>query len=166
MLCDQCKERDAMVHLTQIKDAEVLQLHLCEKCAAAKGIETTVAMPKHPLGDFLHAVQEQAPPAMGDQARCAYCQTTLRDFRTSGRLGCAHCYTAFEGALRELLRRVHGAALHRGREYEAPAAAQAQAPASDGAAALDALRERLLRAVAAEEFETAARLRDQIRALE
>ncbi|HEY3286599.1 MAG TPA: UvrB/UvrC motif-containing protein [Gemmatimonadaceae bacterium] len=160
MLCDQCKERDAVVHLTQIVNAEVTQLHLCEKCAAAKGIETTVAMPKHPLGDFLHAVQQQSAPSVGDQARCAYCQTSLRDFRASGRLGCAQCYTAFEGALRELLRRVHGAARHRGREYDAPVAAGIVG------SELDSLRERLQRAVAAEEFELAAALRDQIRALE
>lgn len=159
MLCDQCRERDAVVHLTQIVEAEVTQLHLCEKCAAAKGIETTVAMPKHPLGDFLHAVQQQASPSAGDQVRCAYCQTSLRDFRASGRLGCAQCYTAFEGALRELLRRVHGAARHRGHEYEAPAA-------SSAVSELEQLRERLHQAVAAEEFELAATLRDQIRALE
>jgi len=162
MLCDQCKDRDAVVHLTQIVEAAVTQLHLCEKCAAAKGIETTVAMPKHPLGDFLHAVQQQAPPAAGDQTRCAYCQTSLRDFRASGRLGCAQCYTAFEGALRELLRRVHGAATHRGRVYEVPEAA----PERGAAAELESLRERLQRAVTAEEFEMAATLRDQIRALE
>ena len=160
MLCDQCKERDAVVHLTQIVNAEVTQLHLCEKCAAAKGIETTVAMPKHPLGDFLHAVQQQSAPAEGDQSRCAYCGTSLRDFRASGRLGCAQCYTAFEGALRELLRRVHGAARHRGREADVPE------PPVVVASDLDVLRERLQQAVAAEEFEVAARLRDQIRALE
>jgi len=162
MLCDQCRERDAVVHLTQIVNAEVTQVHLCEKCAAAKGIETTVAMPKHPLGDFLHAVQQQAAPVIGDQVRCAYCQTSLRDFRASGRLGCAHCYTAFEGALRELLRRVHGAARHRGREYAAPD----PVTAPSGPAELEALRVRLQQAVAAEEFELAARLRDQIRELE
>lgn len=160
MLCDQCRERDAVVHLTQIVNAEVTQLHLCEKCAAAKGIETTVAMPKHPLGDFLHAVQQQSAPALGDQARCAYCQTTLRDFRASGRLGCAQCYTAFEGALRELLRRVHGAASHRGSSYEPPTATGVHRPE------METLRARLQQAVAAEEFEAAAQLRDQIRALE
>jgi protein arginine kinase activator len=161
MLCDQCKERDAVVHLTQIVNGEVTQLHLCEKCAAAKGIETTVAMPKHPLGDFLHAVQQQSGPALGDQVRCAYCQTTLRDFRASGRLGCAQCYTAFEGALRELLRRVHGAARHRGRDYESTVAEGIVAGSE-----LDALRQMLERAVSAEEFELAAKLRDQIRAME
>lgn len=161
MLCDTCQERDAVVHLTQIVENAVTQIHLCEKCAAAKGIETTVAVPKHPLGDFLHAVQQQATPSAGDQVQCGYCQTTLRDFRSSGRLGCAHCYTAFEGALRELLRRVHGAAQHSGREYEPPVE-----PGRDRDSALDALRSRLQQAVASEEFEAAATLRDQIRALE
>jgi len=54
---------------------------------------------------------------------------------------------------------VHGAARHRGREYEAPAF-------SSEVSALDELRERLQQAVASEEFELAATLRDQIRALE
>ncbi len=161
MLCSHCHARDAVVHLTTIVESEVTQVHLCEKCAAAKGVETTVAMPKHPLGDFLHAVQQQAAPSAGDQSRCAYCEMTLREFRASGRLGCAHCYTAFEGSLRELVRRVHGAARHLGRDYEAPALAVETVPS-----ALESLRARLQQAVVAEEFEQAAALRDQIRALE
>ena len=60
MLCDQCHERDVVLNLTQIVENAVTQLHLCEKCAAERGIETTVSMPKHPLGDFLDAVQQQA----------------------------------------------------------------------------------------------------------
>ncbi len=161
MMCDTCRERDAVVHLTTIVENAVTQVHLCEKCAAAKGIETTIAVPKHPLGDFLHAVQHSSSAAAGDQVRCAFCETTLRDFRASGRLGCAHCYTAFEGALRELLRRVQGGAQHAGRDYTAPAAAGS---AEDGE--LATLRTRLQQAVVAEEFEAAAALRDQIRALE
>jgi len=161
MMCDHCHERDAVVHLTQIVENAVTQLHLCEKCAAAKGIETTIAVPKHPLGDFLLAVQHPSTAAAGDQARCAYCETTLRDFRASGRLGCAHCYTAFEGALRELLRRVQGGAQHAGRDYTAPVV-----EGNDQNAALASLRAQLQQAVVAEEFEAAAALRDQIRALE
>jgi len=120
MLCDQCHERDAVLNLTQIVENAVTQLHLCEKCAAERGIETTVSMPKHPLGEFLQAVQQQALQVPGDAARCAYCGTSLRDFRASGRLGCAQCYGAFEQSLRDLLRRVHGSAQHVGRSYQVP----------------------------------------------
>ena len=137
------------------------QLHLCEKCAAGRGIETTVSMPKHPLGDFLQAVQQQALELPGDAVRCAYCGTSLRDFRASGRLGCAQCYGAFEHSLRDLLRRVHGSAKHVGRRYDVPNPALLERDAS-----LGELRERLQQAIQSEEFETAAALRDQIRTLE
>ena len=161
MLCDQCRERDAVLNLTQIVENAVTQLHLCEKCAAARGIETTVSMPKHPLGDFLQAVQQQALQLPGDAARCAYCGTSLRDFRASGRLGCAQCYGAFEQSLRDLLRRVHGGARHVGRHYDVP-----NPDLLERDAALSELRSRLQLAVQSEEFETAATIRDQIRSLE
>jgi protein arginine kinase activator len=161
MLCDQCHERDAVLNLTQIVENAVTQLHLCEKCAAARGIETTVSMPKHPLGDFLQAVQQQALEVPGDAVRCSYCGTSLRDFRASGRLGCAQCYGAFEQSLRDLLRRVHGSAKHVGRRYDVTNPALLERDA-----ALGQLRERLQQAIHSEEFEKAAALRDQIRTLE
>ena len=161
MLCDQCHEQDAVLNLTQIVENAVTQLHLCEKCAAARGIETTVSMPKHPLGDFLQAVQQQALEVPGDAVRCAYCGTSLRDFRASGRLGCAQCYGAFEQSLRDLLRRVHGSAKHVGRRYDVPNPTLLERDAS-----LGELRERLQQAIRSEAFETAAALRDQIRTLE
>lgn len=161
MVCDQCRERDAVVHLTQIVDAAVTQVHLCEKCAAERGIETTIAMPKHPLGDFLQAVQQQALQLPGDAARCAYCGTSLRDFRASGRLGCAHCYGAFEQSLRELLRRVHGGTRHEGWRYDVR-----DPDLMTRDFTLNELRQKLERAVSQEAFEMAATIRDQIRGLE
>lgn len=160
MLCDQCAEREAVVHLTQIVDNAVTQLHLCEKCAATKGLDTTVAMQKHPLAGVLQAAQDQVSLA-SDAARCAFCQTTQKDFRTSGRLGCAHCYGAFSESLRDLLRRVHGNTKHVGRRYAVEAH---EAGTREGSLSL--LRERLRQAVEREEFETAAALRDEIRGLE
>ena len=161
MVCDQCGERDAVVHLTQIVENAVTQVHLCERCAAERGIETTVAEPKHPLGDFLQAVQQQAAQMPGDAARCAYCGTSIREFRASGRLGCARCYGAFEQSLRELLRRVHGSTKHDGWRYETR-----DPEIGTRAETLRDLRDQLQRAVSDEAFESAATLRDQIRGLE
>jgi protein arginine kinase activator len=161
MVCDGCRERDAVVHLTQIVESVVSQVHLCEQCAAERGIETTVAVPKHPLGDFLQAVQQQAEQLPGDAARCAYCGLSLRDFRTSGRLGCSQCYGAFEQSLRELLRRIQGSTRHEGWRHDT-----ASPDGQHRDAALALLRSRLARAVEAEAFEEAASLRDEIRGLE
>ena len=162
MLCQQCKERDAVLNLTHLVGDAVQQVHLCEICAAERGVETTISMPKQsPIGDFLSSVQNQVSAMPGDAARCSYCGTSLRDFRASGRLGCAQCYGAFEQSLRDLLRRVQGNVKHVGRQYEAPTG---DSPSSD--ATLSHLRQQLTEAISREEFETAAALRDQIRTLE
>ena len=161
MICDNCRERDAVVNLTKVKDGTVRQQHLCERCAAEQGVETTVATPKAALSDFLQAVNQQAVAAPGDQGTCHFCGATARDFRQSGRVGCARCYTAFERSLRELLRRLHGNAKHTGRRYVAPDMAMLEAAGTVGQ-----LRERLRSAIAAEQFELAAELRDRLRTAE
>jgi protein arginine kinase activator len=161
MLCDVCREREHVVSLTTTENGVVGLVHLCEKCAAERGIETTSAEAAHPLGSFLQAVEAQGRSAQADAIRCSFCQTSLRDFRASGRLGCAQCYGAFEQTLRELLRRVHGNSRHVGRAYLPP-----HPDVMERASTLGELRDRLRRAIETEQFELAASLRDQIRVME
>jgi len=162
MSCDQCREREAVIHLTQIVNEQVTTLHLCEKCAAEKGVENPGAT-KTPLGSFLAAmgkVAEQTPASkLGDV--CSRCGGTFQDFRETGRLGCPDCYRAFEAPLRDLLRRLHGSTHHLGERYaeREPAAAVVGERAA-------ALREQLRLAVETENFELAAELRDRLRVLE
>ena len=150
-----------MVTLTTSDAKGVTELHLCERCAAERGIETQVAAPKQPLTDFILAVQKQIPATMLENSRCSFCSGTLRDFKNTGRLGCAYCYSTFESSLRDLLRRVHGNSRHQGKRYQPP-----EATLAEGATVLSELRDRLRRAVEQEQFEEAARLRDQIKVME
>jgi protein arginine kinase activator len=171
MLCENCKDRDSVVKLIQMVEGGPKELHLCEKCAAAKGIETLPPPPAPPLVELLQKLQQQpliggAPPTTGgalsaDAARCTFCQASLADFRSTGRLGCAQCYGAFEASLRTLLRRVHGSARHNGRRYVAP-----QPDTMQLSVTLGELRDRLKRAIESEQFELAADIRDRIRVLE
>jgi protein arginine kinase activator len=175
MLCDNCGEREAAIHLTQIVDNTVTTMHLCEQCAAEKGVETGASVAKFPLGDFLASLGKGggAEPADTDVA-CPACGGTLNDFRQTGRLGCARCYTTFETHLRDLLRRLHGSSQHVGERYDAPVAAAAPGvpPAAGGEAAGGAggqagvLREQLRRAIESEDFELAAELRDRLKVME
>lgn len=165
MVCEHCGERPAAIHLTQIVNNTVTQQHLCEVCAAEKGVHTEASVAKFPLSDFLASLGEGAAPAtpVQDAGACPACGATLQDFQDSGRLGCAECYTTFAAHLRTLLRRVHGSSQHVGTPYlgpSAPGRVVARPPDLGG------LREQLKRAVEAENFELAARLRDQIRSLE
>jgi protein arginine kinase activator len=161
MICDLCKNGEAVIQLTEIEGSGVRQLHLCEKCAAERGVETTISAAKPQINNFLQTLHEQMPAAKGEPTHCAFCSATLADFRATGRLGCAHCYETFESSLRDLLRRVHGNSRHIGRRYVAPL--PSELPHVSNATEL---RDRLKRAIEAEQFELAADLRDKLRGIE
>lgn len=165
MQCERCGQRDATIHLKQIKDDEVTSSHLCEECAEQEGVQTGAS--KFPLAGFLASVSAEsaaaaALPASTDTRSCGFCGGTLQDFRETGRLGCSHCYDTFDSHLRELLRRIHGSTKHVGEVYLAPGDSESPTVTSE----LSQLREQLQRAVHAENFELAAELRDKIRVLE
>jgi protein arginine kinase activator len=166
MDCDQCHEREAVIHLTQIVNEQVTTLHLCERCAAEKGVESTGSVAKSPLGTFLAAMGKElpdkaAPQAPGDRAACMRCGATLQDFRETGRLGCADCYRSFEAPLRDLLRRLHGSTVHVGERYDDQGGG-IQDPEGREAE----LKEQLRLAIETENFELAAELRDRLRVAE
>jgi protein arginine kinase activator len=163
MKCSQCGEREGVVSLTQIIEGDVRTLSLCAKCAEEKGIETGVGVADTPLGGFLAALGEgldaDAPLTAALETTCVGCGATLREFRETGRVGCAECYHSFDAPLRELLRRLHGSTHHTGQRYAGVESRAAIAPP----ASLRELREQLRRAIEAEQFERAAELRDRLR---
>ena len=163
MKCSHCGEREGVVSLTQIVEGDVRTLSLCAKCAEEKGIETGVGVADTPLGGFLAALGEgldpDAPLTAALETACSGCGATLREFRETGRVGCAECYRSFDAPLRELLRRLHGSTHHTGRRYGGVESPPAIAPP----ASLKELREQLRRAIETEQFELAAELRDRLR---
>ena len=165
MSCDQCRERDAVIQLTQIVNEQVTTLHLCEKCAAEKGVESPGAHAKTPLGNLLGGHGQGAPSRRPRRGRATSAPAAARRSRTSarrGRLGCPDCYRTFEPPLRDLLRRLHGSTHHLGERY----AEREPAAAVVGHEQAAELREQLRLAVETENFELAAELRDRLRVLE
>ncbi len=163
MVCDNCGSGNAVIHLTQIVENEMKTLHLCEKCGAEKGVEGSTVPESFPLTDFLAQMGKQkgGSSGTGPSDACAFCGLTFKEFREVGRLGCPHCWTAFEGHLRGLVRRIHGSTQHVGKIYLSP-----DPSVSEREKKLEGLRRRLRRAVELEDFERAADLRDEIRSLE
>jgi protein arginine kinase activator len=160
MLCENCGDKNARVHYTQIEKNEMHTYHLCEDCAAAKGLQPGVNVGNFPLTDFL-AQMSKAGADSAAAAPCAFCGLTLEDFKKSGRLGCPHCYVSFDSHLSGLLRRLHGGTQHVGKVYLPPDPSQGAQQER-----LAGLRRKLDRAVESEDFERAAQIRDMIRTLE
>jgi protein arginine kinase activator len=158
MLCQKCHSEVATVHYTEIRGDEMIEKHLCEKCARDKGMTNPLKEIKFTIKDFLEGMLETEKT--DDSPTCAVCGLTYNQFKEWGRLGCSECYNTFVSSLRPLFRRIHGASRHIGKS-----------PAEDGDRSkqiheIRLLRQQLKDAVAGENFEEAARLRDSIREIE
>jgi len=167
MLCDDCRDKEAEVHLTSIEADEMRSLHLCVSCAAGRGISAedtktdTEATP--PLVDFLAQLGSSGhrTPVPDSSEPCPFCGTSATDFRKAGRVGCSQCYVHFESQLRGLLRRIHGSSHHAGKLYLSEAS-----DITDRLGQISSMRRRLKRAIETEDFEAAAELRDRIHEME
>jgi len=163
VLCNICNQSEASIHLTEIVENKIVELHLCEQCAQEKGMDVKTTFN---FSDLLAGLAELTPQvAAGKQPAlvCRTCGLRYDEFGKIGRLGCADCYKTFASALLPLIKRVQQATQHAGKRPE-----RAPRPAAPAAAAspLERLQERLKQAVESEAFEEAARLRDEIHLLE
>ena len=177
MVCDVCKTNQATVHLTEIVDEEMTELHLCEGCARKK----SASMEQHfGLSDLLAGLADFGAQ-LGEESdvkiACPNCGMTYDDFKRIGRLGCSECYEAFRKSLSGLLKRIHGSGQHVGKAPKGKAVQEGHHEIRRNASPepvkekpqkseLEILQEKLKKAIHDEAFEEAATLRDKIRSLD
>jgi protein arginine kinase activator len=163
MKCDRCN-RPATVHETLIQSGKKIETHLCEQCAAQG--EGIAIKPHTPINELLtQFVLAHSGQAREQETACEQCKMTWAEFRQTGLLGCEHDYAFFEKDLTPLLQRAHeGGAHHTGKVP----ARRGGAPTTENKKFVDLarLRKDLAKAVEAEDYERAAKLRDQIRQAE
>jgi len=162
MKCDKCKN-SATVHLTEIKAGKKLEKHLCEQCASGEGIGAKAHTPINEL--LTNFVMMHSGLAKEQQtSTCEHCGITWPEFRQSGLLGCEHDYQIFEKDLTPLLQRAHDSATHH--VGKVPTRRGGTGVPIKRSLDLAKLRKELQRAVEGEDYEKAAKVRDQIREAE
>lgn len=159
MKCDSCGEKEATVFLTQIVDGKMHKVNLCEPCSKAKGVNDPTGFA---LADVLLGLGSEKsldiPGAV--KTKCPVCGFTQADLKKTGRLGCSECYDTFASPLEPMLRGMHKGLQHVGK---VPARLASK---RESEALVDSLRSDLEEAIATEQFEKAAQLRDRIRQIE
>lgn len=158
MTCQRCKA-EATVHLTESVDGRVREIHLCGACARKTGLPLPAQAPDLALDSVVQGlIIAHVGELVGDLARkiCPLCGIKFMEFRIGGRLGCPNDYQAFAAGLLPLLKRSqNGVTRHVGKTPKRP-------PSTSTDNHLK-LRARLRDAVAREDYEEAARLRDTLR---
>jgi protein arginine kinase activator len=160
MICDLCKTAEAKVFLTEIVEGKMKKVNLCDSCSKAKGVDDPTGFALADLLLGFGAAQEIERGGAGTAQRCPGCGFSQADFKKTGRLGCAQCYETFGEALNSLLKAMHKGTHHTGK---VPARIVRQLERDT---TLKSLQRDLQKAVADENYESAAQIRDQLRQLE
>ncbi len=161
--CQKCA-KPATYHITDIERGKPREYHFCDEHArqhlAPPDEPASLSVGELAAGLVKGSSSTAREPSPADKQACPLCQITFLEFRNSGRLGCPHDYEVFRDELMPLLENIHDETRHCGKvPRRAPRNSQRQTELID-------LRNKLKRAVAAEDYEAAAQLRDQIKTLE
>ena len=162
MKCDNCNKQ-ATVHLTEIRNGKKIEKHLCEQCAAQN--EGLPVKSHTPINELLtNFVLAHSGLQKESGSACESCGISWAEFRQSGLFGCPNDYNIFEKDLTPLLQRAHEQATHH--VGKVPARRGSSGVPMRRQVDVTKLRKELTKAVEAEDYERAAKLRDQIKQAE
>lgn len=158
MLCQNCNKNEATMHMKRILGGRTAEVHLCSDCARSLGYGE--AFNGFGLGfagvfsDFLSKNESSM-----SSARCHLCGKSFEEIAGDGKMGCAECYASFYDKLIPYLSKVHGRATHMGKK---PLTDKKVKNPQD---LILNLKTELKKAVEEQNFELAAKLRDEINAV-
>lgn len=179
MLCEKCNKNEATTYIKTNVNGDVHEYHLCPECAAEMqnsgafgsifnfdsfGSLTDVFSPmssfdlvssllSSPFGSF------GTMPSLGSAKRCAVCGSDFGSIAKTGKAGCPNCYTEFKAKLAPTIKKMHGNTVHCGKHSKVTTEQSNENQ-------LATLKKQLDEAVKSENYELAAELRDQIKAME
>jgi protein arginine kinase activator len=189
MLCEVCNMRDAKICYTEIINGQKREQYLCEECAAKRTsiMKNPFADGSFSLGGLLAGLisKELNKASNGDKRKteieskvdadkeelcCSECGMTLKEFRDTGKFGCPNCYKTFEPFFSKNIKIIQATDRHCGKypkNYKDIAEKAGKEKAEGKAEELsnvEMLSIRLQQAVEREDFEEAAKIRDEIKA--
>ena len=152
--CEKCT-KECTIHLTQIINGQVQKVDMCATCLKAKQIESPI---EFGLMDQLFSMVSHPSPFVQLEITCQACGYIEADFKKSGRLGCPYCYNVFIVPRMEILRKIHHDIVHKGKVPKNQHKKEVRAHIAE-------LKQELKKLVQVEDYEGAARVRDEINLL-
>lgn len=152
MLCDECGKNPARIKMVSVVNGEKHETNLCPECAAKRNLSPKA----NGMGKLFSAIFGTEGIAKENRA-CAKCGMKFAAAVKTQRVGCPECYESFREQIAAGLKKRQGADTHIGRVPQARRDSREET--------IIELQQEMDLAVACENFEEAAALRDAIRAL-
>lgn len=159
MLCQRCNKNEATTIFTQNINGHTTTEHICSECAVKSGVNKIFN--GFSLLGFDNLFDGFSKPTAIKTKQCKKCGATLYDIRKNGRMGCGECYKTFAQELEGTIQNIHGKAVHTGKKPNSLPIKEE----SNNISKLEELQNKLEAAVKEQNFEDAAKYRDQINEL-
>ena len=165
MICENCNDKPATVHLVEIINQKKKEIHLCEECAANKGMN--IATPFQFSGLISGMTQDDPEMVEMDEPtrKCPRCGITYHDFQASGKFGCSEDYNTFRETIIPLVGKIQGDTYHKGKQPTNMPEEDESRKQDNAIMEIEKLQGELQKAIAIENYEKAAEIRDRIQAL-
>ena len=164
MICQNCKQAEASVHLTKVINNVKTEVHLCQQCAIKSGELKVFSGPQSMFSNFLTGLFQNQNPFIqlerGSNEACPVCGCQYKEFAATSFLGCAECYKAFEERLKPVVSQIHGHASHVGKIPKRAGKVYRERQE------LENMKRELQKLINTEEYEQAALVRDKIKNFE
>ena len=174
MLCDNCKKREATIHIKEVRNGKCISTNLCPECAKEKELAGGLGAFGFNLAEVIFNsgkknAEDKKQPSVSTEGQgrektkviCPACGWNTEKMRTSGgKMGCPECYSVFEKWVKMAVDQVQRGEVHIGKRP-----GDRSRSVSGIKLELDKLQLELAKAVSAEEYEKAALFRDRINLL-
>ncbi|MCL2421545.1 MAG: UvrB/UvrC motif-containing protein, partial [Defluviitaleaceae bacterium] len=161
MLCEKCHQKPAVVHMQQFVNGAKTEMHLCQDCSIQMDSPISMeALFNGLLGSFLSmaAEKQSSRDTHAHYEPCPTCGMTFEGFKNGGgKLGCEACYRVFSRELESILKNIQASLRHEGKLPQKSGRDIFQKREAER------LRTLMKKAIENENFEEAAKLRDEIR---
>ena len=157
MNCDKCG-KTSVYRSTLIVNGVSQTTNLCKDCAIKEGVfsNQTSSIFEEMFSPFFGFV----PFEQVEDVACPVCKTTLRQFKSSGLLGCPNCYEAFREEISKLVGKIAPNTQHKQQAITKKCKTQ------NVEEKIEDLRKQLKLAVKEERYEDAGKIKKQIQKLE
>ncbi len=174
MKCQKCGVNEATTHIKTMINGQYTEYYLCPDCADKMGYSNMFGDFSTEFSNLLGSFFGNALPERTQATRCPFCGSTYNDIVKNGIVGCSQCYDTFRDELVPTIRRIHGNTTHCGKKstqwrnslQNKKIATVQKKELTTTNSKLDNLKKQLQEAIQAQEFEQAAKLRDDIKEME
>lgn len=163
MLCDNCGKRESVLSYTKIHEDGIEEVHLCEVCAEKK-LKEDFANNFEMLPQLENIIENifkltSMAETSDNTLSCSHCGWTFDRFQKTGKIGCENCYSSFAEEIINYLKMLHLSPSHRGKMPN-----NIDDRVKNDRKVQD-LQDELSLLIQIEDYEGAAKIRDQIKEL-